>query len=296
MPLSSESIIVKPTGGLTKNDIDSYSFNIYSTNKVYEKQNSKIKDTYTNTKRIYVDSLGSIVAGSMVSFTNKSLEALNNPNDTTGEDEATYKVVGTGVDSLRLEKISIDTAITVKKGVEIFQVDDQGKLLQITVVIFNKKSTLVEESSYMDFADYMSVSKNSSVFVVVHSEFEERDNLLITSLTPGVWGNKISIAITPSRDYANAYKIVVYYDGIHVETWEVTNESFLDGFGKQMYVEDRINGYSSYINVVHNTADVDDNNVPKTPLYTSYSLWRKNPVRVFVATTNQTVENILDFN
>jgi len=324
--LSEESRIIRPIEGLTQHELDAYSFPIYSTNKEYSLEPVQLKDSFVDTKRIYVDALGTIEAGSKVSFTSEDLAVLNSSTSSVGEDTMTYTVVETGVEELVFEKISIDTAITVSKGTEIFLVD-QGALVSITgnptvvrdasnaktiictntdylspgdvisidgvEVVFNKKTTLVENTKYMDFADYMNLTADLKVYKVTHSEFEDRDCLLISSLTEGEWGNEISIATAPSRDYENAYNLIVYYQGVQVESWEVTNEPFLDGFGNQTYVEDRINGKSAYIQVKHNAADVDDG-VPAKPLYTSYSLWKQNPTRMFVATGNQTSENILD--
>lgn len=324
--LSRDSVIVNPIGGLTQEQLDSFAFDVYSTNKEYMLQNVQLKETAVDTKRVYVDTLGSIEAGTKISFTNLDLADLNNSETTVGEDEVTYTALEVGSVELQFEKISIDTAITVAKGVEIFKVES-GALVAITgnptvvrdasnaktivckntdylapgdvisidgvEVVFNKKTVLIEDTKYIDFNDYMNIDKALKVYTVSKSEFEERDALLVSALTPGIWGNEVSIATAPSRDYDNAYTIIVYYKGVQVESWEVTNETFLDGFGNQMYVEDRINGASAYISVQHNLAnEIDD--VAQTPLYTSYSLWRQNSDVVYVPTVNQTSENILD--
>ena len=83
----------------------------------------------------------------------------------------------------------------------------------------------------------------------------------ILGANPGVWNNKVGIKvsdikagddITPTEQYT--FKISVYYqndDGNYelVETFKVSRKEKKDGFGKNMYLEDRINGVSAYITV-----------------------------------------------
>jgi len=85
---------------------------------------------------------------------------------------------------------------------------------------------------------------------------------------PGVWNNKIAITITnvktgsdlvPTDQYT--FEINVYYqndDGDYelLETWKVSRKVKKDGYGKQLYLEDKINGVSKYI-VVHDSALAD---------------------------------------
>lgn len=81
----------------------------------------------------------------------------------------------------------------------------------------------------------------------------------VVGVNPGVWNNKIGITIAdvktgsdlvPTDQYT--FVINVYSqddDGnwSQVESWKVSRKSKLDGFGKQLYLEDRINGVSKYI-------------------------------------------------
>jgi len=76
---------------------------------------------------------------------------------------------------------------------------------------------------------------------------------------PGVWNNKIGITITDVKTGADAvptdqytFVINVYYqnddgDYEHVESFKVSRKVKVDGFGKQLYLEDVINGVSKYI-------------------------------------------------
>jgi len=97
----------------------------------------------------------------------------------------------------------------------------------------------------------------------------------------GLWGNNIKIIIKDVNnlyydeddehacEVADQYTFVieVYYpdnDGNYslVESWKVSRKTKTDGYNKQVYLEDVINGYSSYIRVADNT-DVADTVLPK---------------------------------
>lgn len=89
--------------------------------------------------------------------------------------------------------------------------------------------------------------------------------LQIIGADPGVWNNKIGVVIenikTGSEEVVvdqYTFDIVVYYqneDGDYeeVERWTVSRKDKVDGFGKDMYLEDKINGVSKYIMVLDNT-------------------------------------------
>lgn len=92
----------------------------------------------------------------------------------------------------------------------------------------------------------------------------------IMGANPGVWNNKIGIEVSNIKDGTAVdatdqytFEIAVYYqndDGIyeHVETWKVSRkERKLDGYGRDLYLEDKINGVSKYIIVADNTALAD---------------------------------------
>jgi hypothetical protein len=91
----------------------------------------------------------------------------------------------------------------------------------------------------------------------------------IIGADPGTWDNKIKVKIqnvktgsdpVPTDQYT--FEIVVYYtndDGVdeQVELFKVSRKTKVDGFGKQLYLQDRINGISKYIRVYDNTALAD---------------------------------------
>lgn len=97
----------------------------------------------------------------------------------------------------------------------------------------------------------------------------------IFAKNPGTWGDDISITISEVKqtldpdngsntlDTTEQYTFVinVYYtdsDGNtnKMESWKVSRKSKVDGYGKQLYLEDKINGYSQYI-VVADSAQAD---------------------------------------
>jgi hypothetical protein len=79
---------------------------------------------------------------------------------------------------------------------------------------------------------------------------------------PGVWNNSIKVSIVSTSPTDYEFRIEVYWvdsDGnsTKVESWDVSRKSKLDGFGNQMYLETKINGFSKYIWVADNTALAD---------------------------------------
>lgn len=78
----------------------------------------------------------------------------------------------------------------------------------------------------------------------------------------GVWDDKIGIRVTNIDETNYEFDIEVYYqddDGTYQkkEVWTVSRKTKLDGFGKQEYLESKINDYSAYIRVADNTAEAD---------------------------------------
>jgi phage tail sheath protein FI len=91
--------------------------------------------------------------------------------------------------------------------------------------------------------------------------------LAIFAKNPGIWGNDVSIKITQRDLTIYSFDIDVYEedeDGndVLMETFEVSRKAQVDGYGNQMYVEDKINGASDYIWVVDDTT-VADTVMPK---------------------------------
>jgi phage tail sheath protein FI len=108
-----------------------------------------------------------------------------------------------------------------------------------------------------------SSGQSSSDFTVA-SGMEADVLFQVLTANPGVWGNKIGVTITDIKDGSETepteqytFVINVYYqddDGNYnkVEAFKVSRKQKRDGFGKQLYLEDVINGMSAYIRVADN--------------------------------------------
>lgn len=81
----------------------------------------------------------------------------------------------------------------------------------------------------------------------------------VTAKDPGVWNNTLGVRITNLNDTTKEFDIEVYKKDPQdvyslVEKFTVSRRNQKDGFGRQQYLEDRINGVSSYISVADNSA------------------------------------------
>lgn len=150
-----------------------------------------------------------------------------------------------------------------------------------TIVINGTQYKVLAKETLENYANTVTLDKayrsttldvpGVSVFDVVHDDFEHRDAFLVYEESPGSWGNRTAIAIRDSKNYQNAFNLDVYYDGVLVETWEVTRDMELDGFGQQLFMETKINTSSKYIRVKNNPFMVgDDGSTLVEPLKTLY--------------------------
>jgi hypothetical protein len=99
----------------------------------------------------------------------------------------------------------------------------------------------------------------------IFDDFADDDSFLIVSANPGKWGESISVAIEESQNYENAFVIKVYESGVELEAFEVSKKYQKDGYGKQMYLEDVINGKSAYIRVKDNELNETDPKIETSP-------------------------------
>ncbi len=86
--------------------------------------------------------------------------------------------------------------------------------------------------------------------------------LVVFAANEGDWGDALVVQYTNFDVVENTFNIVVYEKTIpagstssvlqFLEQWTVSREYKKDGFGKQLFLEDRINGVSDYIYVVNN--------------------------------------------
>lgn len=327
--LTKDMLIVRPLDvGLTQTDLDTYEFPTYRTNKLYEALTNTIFEAATLSYQVRLSNTDNLAVGDALSFSNATLDLLNDSTTDAGENQATYTVQSITSVDLNYDNGILATPITAVAGTEIMKVGIDGTTLtsyanhpkvvrsatnstnilidsadliangdNVSIggvkVIFDEKNLYTETAHYVTLDSKVTVTTDLDVFRVTQAEFEERDAFLVTAYNQGVWGKNITIGISPSSYYTNAFNILVYYSGVLVETWEVTRDHELDGFGRQMYLEQKINGNSAYILVKDNQADVDSNGTPNKPISTDYSLWRQDSSDVFVDTTNTLVENLL---
>jgi len=116
----------------------------------------------------------------------------------------------------------------------------------------------IMESASGDSNEALTTGVSAPAFTTVSGE----DILFyIFAKDPGAWNDKIGIKITNLDAVNYEFDIEVYMeddDGndIQMESWTVSRKTKLDGYGKQMYLETKINGYSKYI-VVEDSTTVD---------------------------------------
>lgn len=84
----------------------------------------------------------------------------------------------------------------------------------------------------------------------------------VSAENPGEWGNNLKITVTNINATAFTFDLNVFetVDGVNVlrESHTVSRKHQLDGFGRQQYLEDVINGNSIYIRVFDKSEVADD--------------------------------------
>lgn len=87
--------------------------------------------------------------------------------------------------------------------------------------------------------------------------FDPGDLFAVYGANPGVWNaeNRISISKVDTTD--KTFQINVFRPGqtVPFESWPVSRDHQLDGFGRQLFLEERINPVSTNIQVLDNAAD-----------------------------------------
>jgi phage tail sheath protein FI len=113
-----------------------------------------------------------------------------------------------------------------------------GMLCTAVALYANKTLMLIGNTYLLNGADATTGVANSIVTLVDRSAVS---TMSVEALTPGVWGNRLSVSVSNnSLDAANAFDIAVTLDGITVETFTGLT---------MLLVEGAINGVSNYITV-----------------------------------------------
>lgn len=125
------------------------------------------------------------------------------------------------------------------------------------------KSALYGGVKIMQSGEGPNIAISSGASSPVYADVSGEDiAFYVFAKDPGVWNNTLGVKITNVDAVNYEFTIEVYQeddDGndIKVETWDVSRKTKVDGYGRQMYLEDRINDYSSYIVVADNTGAAD---------------------------------------
>jgi len=298
--------IVKPLEtGLTQDELEAYEFPLYERNREFSDIISTVVDSVQNINIFQVNSFGDLEVNDRIVF-----------GDPVDNDTPAYTITKKYEQEVSYDQITLASNITGSKGDEIVWVDsdsnensydpkvylvrDVDSSTNILVnnsdpvhngdnvrvkgtsdkIAVNDKNIYTEIHLMLEVDNNVTLTKGEVFRKITQSKWEERDSFLITGINQGEWNNHISIGIAESKNYPNeGFVVLVYYDGVLVEDWEVTKTDFIDGFGKQLYIEDVINGKSKYITVI------DNKNVEEKPLLTNYSVWRQDPVDVFIPKT-----------
>lgn len=81
----------------------------------------------------------------------------------------------------------------------------------------------------------------------------------INAIDEGAWGDNVTVTFNDPVTTDSKFNLIVSYNGTQVETWTVSKSQLLkDGFGRSLYIEDVINGNSSYINIADDTTNTND--------------------------------------
>jgi phage tail sheath protein FI len=108
------------------------------------------------------------------------------------------------------------------------------------------------------------VAPQSSAVIQARYEYSDIPNasFLIFAENPGVWGNTIKIGVKEVLYDPEAFQIDVYetVEGVDLrrESFVVSRKQKKDGFGGQMYIEEKINERSAFVRVVNNRAVSED--------------------------------------
>lgn len=125
----------------------------------------------------------------------------------------------------------------------------------------------------------------SKIYVKRNSDLKEKDAILFVGLTPGKHGNGLAVTIDDNSQNDSYFNVTVYMDGEYVEGPYVCSrdKAAVDAYDSSLFVEDVINGTSTYIWAVDNPDAVDPiEGLPYRPLNTDYMILKPDPVANYV--------------
>lgn len=158
-------------------------------------------------------------------------------------------------------------------------------------VVVESKSQSSIDRSYLLFDSPAMTIGNQDIWVQLTGNTITRDAFLVYGRYVGQRGVNFKIGTRNSPNFDDAFFLDVYVDGSSTpsETFEVSRNRRLDGFGRQMFIEDRVNGVSEFIMIRNNEAISGD----VLPVFTDNGVWRRDPTPIFSDSTSTTAEVLL---
>lgn len=315
LPNATVDPVVKDVAGLGLEDFDSFQFPLYATTREYSDTNLTVISSLA-ANRLSLSSLGSLKAGDVISFGDSVDNSSNIYTLSTAEEIVTpthsikFLTPVTAVSGTELKyDDGTGTFISYVPSVYVIEsvtnsdqvlVNNSDLVLNDSVVSFDDGLTQIEvvEKRLVNISTYeiqssanfgLEVVPNAKIQLLIEDETEHRDAFLVRAIYPGDLGDDIKVGIRHSSNYDKAFYLDVYFKDSLEESFEVTRFNSLDGFGRQLNIETKINGASKYI-VVKNNDMVDDAEIP---LETSYGVWRELEKDIFSATTSVLLEDVL---
>lgn len=109
------------------------------------------------------------------------------------------------------------------------------EFLKVSNQLYVKRATVDAETAEVEIEE--DASEGETTFTV-------------RAENPGKWGNDIKVSFSQEDDEDEVFTIHVYYKDREVETIEVSlDPDTKDGFGKTLYIEEKVKNYSMYIRV-----------------------------------------------
>jgi hypothetical protein len=261
--------------------VDSKTITVNTTNGVTEKQTLRIDgddfivskvdaDNKKITFKLLDGQVLNVANGDSVTLMQRTYKTFEDPVFVVRSVKASTQLIVTNSDYIKNEEIiAVGSGLTTSEEEAVLKAKDLYRETQKWIVL---------DKPVIAYTNYR-------IYKMVHSEYEDRDAFLVTALNQGVWGNDIEIKISDSK-LPEAFYLEIYNDGVSTgEKFHCSMKYMKDGFGNQLFIENVINGKSNFIKVKVNPADVDENGTPKKPLTTDYSLWRKDPIDIFLPLT-----------
>jgi len=217
---------------------------------------------------------GADSSGNQTTMTVKKGDVVKNKSN-----GATAKVLTDETDS---QFIIVDSADDFHDGDVIVKLNSDGSESNDTAI-----QKLKDQVSlwFVQTKQPVTITSSDTIYKVTKvSVWNQMYTFLITGVNPGEWNNALEIGIEKNSNYPDmkAFDLVVYENGNEVERWLVSKDpTFIDGFGKKLYIETVINGNSKYIQVKDNILAKTIDGEPLNPKPTDYSIWRRKKEKIF---------------